>query len=137
GRYNCDFALSLSKGGRGLQTCFDRLSTGLEGWQAKVALSVSPDRCFGSMGISYQRQSGMRAATRILTSHGHVLLTSSRSQDPRRRNGASLCRCQTFLGTGLHVPRETANCAFVLLGRTPRGPYAGPSQKGRTSHDLL
>jgi hypothetical protein len=32
GQSNHDIALSLSKGGSGLQACFDKLSTGLPGW---------------------------------------------------------------------------------------------------------
>jgi hypothetical protein len=35
GQRNRDLALSLSKGGRGLQACFDKLSTGLECWPGK------------------------------------------------------------------------------------------------------
>jgi hypothetical protein len=30
--YDCDLALSPSKGGHGLQACFDEFSTGLQGW---------------------------------------------------------------------------------------------------------
>ena len=36
-----DFALSLSKGGRAHQACFDKLSTGLEGWAGEGRIVCS------------------------------------------------------------------------------------------------
>ena len=36
-------ALSLSKGGRGLQACFDKLSTGLLGWTGADRFLYGPD----------------------------------------------------------------------------------------------
>src|SRR5438128_1919599 len=41
GQRNRDLALSLSKGGRGLQACFDKLSTGCwAGWTKAVSSAV-------------------------------------------------------------------------------------------------
>ena len=40
-QHNHALALSLSKGGRGLQACFDKLSTGLEDWAGTVCNSGS------------------------------------------------------------------------------------------------
>jgi len=48
GGSNHDLALSLSKGGRELQACFDKLSTGLEGSEGKTDSCVIPGQRFGS-----------------------------------------------------------------------------------------
>jgi hypothetical protein len=40
GQRDRDLALSLSKGGRGHQACFDKLSTGLLDWAAERALNA-------------------------------------------------------------------------------------------------
>ena len=41
GRRDLALALSLSKGGSGLQACFDKLSTRLQIWLGKVASPVA------------------------------------------------------------------------------------------------
>ena len=40
--------MSLSKGGRELLVCFDKLSTGLEGWEGRTDSCVIPGQRFGS-----------------------------------------------------------------------------------------
>ena len=42
GQRNRDLALSLSKGGRGFQACFDKLSTGLQCWASEATSSAAP-----------------------------------------------------------------------------------------------
>jgi hypothetical protein len=49
GQRNDDLALSLSKGGRGLQACFDKLSTGLQGWVSEGRFVCTPGQYLGSM----------------------------------------------------------------------------------------
>ena len=48
GQCNRDLALSLSKGGRGLQACFDKLSTGSLGWTGESRFVRGLDRHFRS-----------------------------------------------------------------------------------------
>src|SRR5207244_2734186 len=49
GQRNRDLALSLSKGGRALQACFDKLSTGLVGWGCRRPLRLQSGRS-GQLG---------------------------------------------------------------------------------------
>ena len=49
GQCDDNLAPSLSKGGRGLQACFDKLGTGLQGWVSEGAFVCSPGQYFGSM----------------------------------------------------------------------------------------
>jgi hypothetical protein len=47
GQCNHDLALSLSKGGRGLQACFDKLSTGLQGWVSEGSTACTRGSILG------------------------------------------------------------------------------------------
>jgi len=48
GQCDRDLALSLSKGGRELQACFDKLSTGLLGWIREGAVVRGSAQYFGA-----------------------------------------------------------------------------------------
>ena len=53
---NRDLALSLSKGGRVLQACFDKLSTGLLGLEGEGGLVSDAGQCFGSTVLAVARR---------------------------------------------------------------------------------